>query len=133
VSDPNDILIYGKAIGSKHDPLRDDASEAELQLRPWRVRWPHYIRVHDAEFLAATLADGVSLRDVWEFPVTEAYARTWASSRALLCDRDPGRNSGNVELNVLPLWIIRKSNTCNSMSPSSPHLKSASTLRSAYR
>src|ERR1017187_5177562 len=35
VSDPNDILIYGKAIGSKHDPLRDDASEAEVQLRPW--------------------------------------------------------------------------------------------------
>jgi hypothetical protein len=91
VSDPNDIIIYGKAIGSRHDPLRDDASEAELQLRPWKARWPHYVRVHDAEFLDATLADGVSLRELMESLSWRAFSSTRRNHERGTGNQDPRR------------------------------------------
>jgi hypothetical protein len=88
VDDPNDIIIYGRAIGSKHDHLRDDASEAELALRPWKSRWPHYIRVHDAKFVDGILSDGVSLNEPMATLDWKAFAST---------SRNHAKNAGNLD------------------------------------
>jgi hypothetical protein len=62
VEDPDDILIYGRAIACQHDPARDVATPEDIVRHPWKQNWPNYIRVHDAEFLAGTIANGISLR-----------------------------------------------------------------------
>jgi len=51
VEHPKDILVYGRAIATHHDPRRDDASAKDIQKRDWKKRWPHYIRVHNPEFV----------------------------------------------------------------------------------
>ncbi|MBU7438593.1 phospholipase D family protein [Paraburkholderia fungorum] len=86
--DPNDIVIYGRAIGMRHKPDSDDASLADLALRPWKSAWPHYIRVHHAEFVAGTLANGFSLRMLMD----EFGANSFASTQ-----RNALKGSGNVE------------------------------------
>ncbi len=86
--DPNDIVIYGRAIGMRHKPDSDDASLSDLALRPWKSAWPHYIRVHHAEFVAGTLANGFSLRMLMD----EFGANSFASTQ-----RNALKGSGNVE------------------------------------
>ena len=61
-----DIGVFGRAIAVKHQPGRDEATRAEIKRRPWKSRWPLYIRVHDAEFVSGTMANGVSLSDLME-------------------------------------------------------------------
>ena len=34
--DPNDIRVFGWAIGMQHKPGRDDATLADIELRPWK-------------------------------------------------------------------------------------------------
>lgn len=63
---PKDIRIYGRAIGIRHREGRDDATTADIELRPWRKRWPHYIRVHHVEFINGTLEDCVSLGEMMD-------------------------------------------------------------------
>jgi len=60
----NDTLIFGRAIGTKHKPGRDDATPDEITARPWKARWPHYIRVRDGKFVAGPLENGVSLNQM---------------------------------------------------------------------
>ena len=76
VSDPDDILIYGRAIGMQHVPERDDASPADIALRFWKVHYPHYVRVHHGEFVAGTLANGVSLNELMDTLGEDAFAPT---------------------------------------------------------
>ena len=64
VSNPNDILIYGYAIGNQYKESRDDASPYDLKIRSWKKKWSKYIRVHDAKFINATLNDGISMNDL---------------------------------------------------------------------
>jgi len=72
VEGPNDIVVYGRAVARAYEEGRDDASGEDLALRPWLTRWPHFIRVHDAEFVDGRLADGVSLGELMD--ELEAYA-----------------------------------------------------------
>ncbi|MDF3154061.1 phospholipase D family protein [Mesorhizobium sp. XAP10] len=65
-NEPNDIRIFGRAIGMRHVPNRDDATIEEIAHREWRAKWPHYIRVHDAEFVSGTMDNGVSLNALME-------------------------------------------------------------------
>ena len=76
VSDPDDILIYGHAIGMQHVSGRDDASPADIALRFWNVDYPHYIRVHHGEFVAGTLSNGVSLNELMDALGEDAFAPT---------------------------------------------------------
>jgi hypothetical protein len=66
VSGPNDIVVYGRAIALRHEPGRDDASPEDIARRPWLQRWPHFIRVHDAEFVDGVLGNGVSLNELMD-------------------------------------------------------------------
>ncbi|MFC1822987.1 phospholipase D family protein [Thermodesulfobacteriota bacterium] len=64
VSNPNDIMIHGYAIGNKYKDIRDDASDRDLKIRPWKKEWSRYIRVHDAKFIDGVLKDGVSMNSL---------------------------------------------------------------------
>ena len=41
---PNDIRIFGRAIGLEYKEGRDDASPAEIEDKEWKERFSHYIR-----------------------------------------------------------------------------------------
>lgn len=64
VRDPNDTMIFGRAIGRAHRPGNDEATPAEIADRPFKKNWPNYIRVHRGEFVAGTLDNGVSLSEL---------------------------------------------------------------------
>jgi PLD-like domain len=87
VNEPNDTIIFGRAIGLAHVPGEDDASDAEIADRPWKARWPHYIRVHHAEFVAGQLTNGVRLSELMDVLEADAFAST---------QRNHGRGVGNV-------------------------------------
>ncbi len=76
VKDPNDIMIYGRATGMRHVPGRDDATAEDISLRAWKVDWPHYVRVHHAEFIGGTLANGVSLNALMNVLKSDAFVST---------------------------------------------------------
>jgi len=66
VHSPNDTMIFGRAIGRRYEEGRDDASASDLAKRPWKKDWPHYIRVHDGEFIAGMMENGVSLAELMD-------------------------------------------------------------------
>lgn len=66
VSGPNDIVVYGRGIARAYEEGRDDASPEDVARRPWLTRWPHFIRVHDVEFVAGSLENGVSLNELMD-------------------------------------------------------------------
>jgi hypothetical protein len=76
VKDPDDILIYGRAIGVPHEPGRDDATAEDIRLRDWKEKYPHYIRVHHAEFVGGNLANGVSLNEMMAALASNAFVST---------------------------------------------------------
>ena len=88
VKDPSDILIYGRAIGMRYEQGRDDATAEDIALRPWKVDWPHYVRVHHAEFLAGTLANGISLNDLMNALKSDAFMPT---------QRNAAKGDGNTD------------------------------------
>lgn len=73
---PNDIRIFGRAVGMKHRPARDVASAEDIERRSWREKYSRYIRVHHAEFVAGTLANGVSLNELMEALGSDLFERT---------------------------------------------------------
>jgi HKD family nuclease len=82
VRDPHDIHIFGRAIGMKHIEGRDDATSQEISERPWKEVWPRYIRLHDAEFVAGTMANGVSLNELMDTLGADAFAATQRNAAA---------------------------------------------------
>ncbi len=84
---PNDIRVFGRAIGLAHRPGRDDATQDDIDLRPWKEKWSRYVRVHDAEFVAGTMANGISLNEMMEALGANAFAST---------QRNVARGEGNT-------------------------------------
>lgn len=72
----NDIRIFGRALAYAHEPGVDDASALDIARRGWRATWPHYVRVHDAEFLAGTMGDGISLNELMAALGADAFLPT---------------------------------------------------------
>ena len=83
-----DIAVFGRAVALAYVEGRDDASADDLALRPWKARWPHYVRVRAGEFLAGTLADAVSLGELMDALGAEGF---WSTQRNALAGR------GNVD------------------------------------
>lgn len=88
VAKPNDIVVYGWAIAEAHRPGQDDAGDVDFRKRPWKERWPHYVRVHDAEFIDGTLLNGISLWELMDALGSDAFAST---------QRNALRGQGNIE------------------------------------
>ena len=70
------MRVFGWATGMEHQPGRDDATADDVSVRPYKAKWSRYIRVHHANFLAGTLADGVSLNELIDELGPEAFATT---------------------------------------------------------
>ena len=85
---PHDIMIYGRAIGEAHVPGRDDAGTVDFRRRPWKEKWPHYVRVHDPEFVDGTLENGVSLNELMDALGSDSFAST---------QRNAVRGEGNTD------------------------------------
>ena len=82
-----DIRIFGRAVAMKHHEGRDDATQTDIQHRPWKSRWPHYIRIHNAEFVAGTMENGVSLAELMDALGSNSFATT---------QRHAARGDGNT-------------------------------------
>jgi len=81
VENPNDIMIYGRAIALRHVVGRDEASAAEIQLRDWKKDWPVYVRVHHGEFVSGTLKNGVSLGTLMSQLKSDSFTSTQKNAR----------------------------------------------------
>lgn len=88
VRQPNDTMIFGRVIGRAHRPGVDEATTADIEARPFKNKWPNYIRVHHGEFVAGILGNGVSLGDL----MTDLKSDSFASTR-----RNARRGSGNTD------------------------------------
>ena len=49
-------------------PVRDDATPGDIAKWEWKEKRPHYVRMHDAEFVAGTMKAGVSLKELMDRP-----------------------------------------------------------------
>ena len=107
--DPNDILVFGRGIGIQHVPERDDATPEDIALRAWKSKWPCYIRVHDAEFVAGTMANGVSLNKLMSELGENSFASTKRNAASGEGNTDPRRayrQQAAVELSAEGLeWL----------------------------
>ena len=112
VKDPVDTMIYGRAVGIRHKPGRDDATPKDIQLRGWKAKWPYYVRVHHAEFIAGTLANGVSLKELTTVLGADAFASTQRNARAGAGNIDPRRaymQQAAVQLSLQGMaWLDEK-------------------------
>jgi hypothetical protein len=86
--DPNDIRVFGRAIGLRHIPGRDDATAEDIARRPWKVKWPCYVRVHHGEFVKGDMANGVSLYELMDSLGSDAFTST---------QRNAARGQGNID------------------------------------
>jgi hypothetical protein len=112
VRNPDDILVYGRAVGMKHEPGRDDATVAEIKEREWKENWPYYIRVHHAEFIDGTLSNGISLNEMMHALKSGAYASTRRNFSAGVGNTDPRKaylQQPAVELSSLGFqWLNQR-------------------------
>lgn len=107
---PNDIRIFGRAVGMAYVDGRDDATPADIALRPWRTTWSRYVRVHGAEFIAGTMANGVSLNDLMDELGADAFASTQRNAASGDGNTDPRhayRQAAHVELSSEGLAWLR--------------------------
>jgi hypothetical protein len=81
VKDPNDSLIFGRAIGREHAPGHDEATASEIAVRPWKAKWRNYVRAHHAEFVAGELRNGVSLAELMDTWGSDAFRSTHENAR----------------------------------------------------
>jgi hypothetical protein len=95
VQNPNDTIIYGRAIGFAYAIDRDDATPADIALRNWKKKWPHNIRVREPELVNGTLAYGVSSNDL----MRELY---WLALASTI--RDHKRGKGKTDPRRTFMW-----------------------------
>ncbi|MDE0290908.1 MAG: phospholipase D family protein [Candidatus Dadabacteria bacterium] len=109
--EPNDIRIFGRAIGMKYHPVRDDASPVDIERRPWKEKWPRYIRVHNAEFVAGTMANGISLNELMNTLEDKSFASTQHNADNGTGNTDPRRaymRQPSVELSQESTFWLEK-------------------------
>ncbi len=84
-----DIHIFGRAIGMEYKEVRDDATTSEIRDRSWKDRYPHYIRVHQAEFVDGTLENGISLNELMKELKANSFATTQRNAASGEGNTDP--------------------------------------------
>jgi len=87
VKDPDDIMIYGRVRGLKHDPIIDNATPEDIKLRKWKKKWPRYIRVYQTEFVNGTLGDCISLYKFMDELGSDIFLTTQSNAK---------RGKGNI-------------------------------------
>lgn len=87
----SDYRIYGRAIGHKHTPGDDDATAGDIEARPWKERWSHYVRVQRPIFIAGPLSAGVSMAEMMDDLGPAAFASTYRNLAAGQGNTNPRR------------------------------------------
>ena len=109
---PNDMRIFGRAIGNKHMPERDNATDEDIKQRNWKQKWPRYIRVYGAEFIAGTVGNGVSLNEMMDTLQSDSFRSTQDNRAKGKGNTNPRRayaQQPSVELSVEgQTWIEEK-------------------------
>jgi hypothetical protein len=85
----DDVRIFGRAVAMAYRDCDDDATPADIARREWRARWPHYIRVRQAEFINGAMRDGVSLEQMIDELEQDTFASTSRNSAAKRGNVDP--------------------------------------------
>ncbi|RWD31652.1 MAG: hypothetical protein EOS22_04315 [Mesorhizobium sp.] len=91
ILDRNDYRIYGRALGRKHTPGVDDATQGDIAARTWKTDWSHYVRVHSPVFIDGQLSAGVSMVDMMEELGSAAFAPTFRNQLAGQGNTNPRR------------------------------------------
>ncbi len=86
-----DIHVFGRAIAKEHVPGTDDENPEDLAENDWRISYPHRTRVQSAEFVAGTLANGVSLNELMKSNGHNSFASTKRNFERRAGNRDPHR------------------------------------------
>jgi hypothetical protein len=76
MKEPADTVIFGRARATRYVRGRDDATPEDIGDAGWREDWPHYIRVHDAQFVAGTFRNGVPLSRLMKELGSDSFAST---------------------------------------------------------
>lgn len=74
--EPDDVRVFGRAIAMEHKPGRDDATADDIALGELASHWPHFVRVHHADFVNGTMKNGISLNALMEALGTDSFAPT---------------------------------------------------------
>ena len=108
----NDIRIFGRAIGMKYEPGRDDATETDIARRSWKKDWSRYIRVHHPEFVAGTMENGISLNEMMNTLSVDSFASTQRNAASGKGNTNPRRaysQQAHVELSTDGLlWLSKQ-------------------------
>jgi hypothetical protein len=91
MEEPNDIVIFGRAIGLHYERGRDDANPAEARKRDFKKEWPHYIRVHHPEFIAGNMSNGISLNHLMKALRSNSFASTKRNAARGVGNTNPRR------------------------------------------
>ncbi|MCY4499985.1 MAG: phospholipase D family protein [Alphaproteobacteria bacterium] len=86
-----DIRVFGRGIGMEYISGRDDAAPADIERRSWKSTWPHYVRVHNTEFVAGTMQNGVSLNELMEALGPDSFVSTQRNAETGSGNTDPRR------------------------------------------
>lgn len=100
---PNDIRIFGRAIGIGFVEGRDDATPEDISRRNWKYRWSRYIRVHHAEFLAGSMENGISLNELMKTLGADSFQSTQRNEKHGYGNTDPYhayQQQPDVELSI---------------------------------
>lgn len=91
VEQPNDILIFGRALAQAHVPGKDETTAAEILEKEWKQRWCFKIRLQDVEFMGGTLSLGVSLSELMNELGAESFRSTSENAARSHGNTDPRR------------------------------------------
>ena len=84
--------IFGRAVGMAFRDHRDHATPADIECRPWKADYPRYVRVHNPEFVAGTLANGVSLAEMMRALGTDSFVTTQQRVASGAANVNPARS-----------------------------------------
>ena len=88
---PNDIRVFGRAIANEYKEGRDDATPSDIERRWWMKDWSRFIRVYHAEFLAGTMANGISLGEMMKELRADSFESTQLNAARAMGNTDPRR------------------------------------------
>jgi hypothetical protein len=112
IAAPDDLLIFGSAIGWRHRDDEDVASVAEIEARPWKEKWANYVRVHTARFINAELGVGVSMREMMTELGSDSFQSTQQNAESGSGNTDPFaaylRKPGMLLTSISREWIDRR-------------------------
>jgi hypothetical protein len=111
---PNDHIIYGRALAMAYKAGRDDASPEDIKRFSWTEKWCRFIRLQKPEYVAGTLENGVSLADLMRRLGPNSFMSTAKNASEGIGNTEPSRSimqKAAIELTpVAHAWLDQELN-----------------------